>query len=119
MVDTREQVYNALCAITQNVYTDRSEVDSPLPIITYAEVTNVHVGLNHDRLEFQVDVWAETMSECLALVQKVDSSLSGMGLRRNYVSPDSVARESKNLYHKAMNYVGHVDLLLNNFFGGK
>lgn len=115
MVNVRDQVLAGLQTITPNVKTSYPEGNSVFPLLTYAEITNVCVRPGHERIEFQVDAWTRSFNTCLELVDAVNSVMEGIGFRRTYVSPDSVARAGNDLYHKAMNYVGHVNSCLNNF----
>lgn len=115
MIDAREQIYALLKGICSNTALTFPEDEVELPLLTYGEVTNVHVGKWHDRLEYQVDVWHNDIEELVALAQAVDDGMSGLGFTRTYVTPDSSMRAASGLYHKAMNYLGHIDTYHMNF----
>ena len=118
MIDARIQVKELLETVCSNVKAIYPEGDVVLPIVTYAEVTNVNIGKWQDRIEYQIDVRDGTFSSCLELVQSVDGVMTGAGWNRTYESPDSNTREGKDLYHKVLNYSAVVDTYHNNILGG-
>lgn len=81
-----------------------------LPFIVYAEITNVNVSKWMDRVNYQIDCYARTPEEVIDLIYKADASMRDLGFQRTYMSPDTVNREGKDLYHKAANYAANLDL---------
>lgn len=118
MISNRVQIKDALLTICNNVKTERPEGELTLPLITYGEVTNVHVGQYEDRIEYQIDAHASSFPEIIQLTQQIDSVMADMGWTRTYVTPDSNARVGVGLYHKSMSYVARIDVRYNDIIGG-
>ena len=118
MIDARVQIKGILETVCSNVKMSYPEGDVTLPIVTYSEVTNTNIGKWEDRIEFQVDVRDSTFSQLMTLMLAVDDAMRAAGWNRTYVSPDTAAREGKDLYHKALNYQANVDTYHTNILGG-
>lgn len=118
MINPRKQIFEALQEITENVKLTRPEGDVTFPLITYAEITNASISPREDRIEYQIDAYASSFGECLALSQDIDDTMTGMGWHRTYVTPDTQTRRGKDFYQKTMNYAARVDTLWHNITGG-
>lgn len=118
MVDLREQVLAALQTVLPNTKMGFPEGQETLPLITYFEVTNVQNGHWSERVEFQVDVRTLSFETVVSLANQVDVVMTDMGFNRTYITPDSNTREQHGLYHKAISYVGYIDSLNKNIYGG-
>ena len=118
MVNNRVQIAEALETITDNVKMCRPEGDVVFPLITYAEITNVNVGIRQDRIEYQIDGHTNTFPEILGLMARIDEVMTGMGWHRTYITPDTQARQDKDFYKKSANYTARIDTLRNVITGG-
>ena len=118
MVNNRIQIAEALETITENVKMTRPEGDVSFPLITYAEITNVNVGIRQDRIEYQIDGHTNTLPELLVLMAQIDEVMTDMGWHRTYITPDTQARQSKDFYRKSANYTARIDTLTNTITGG-
>ena len=118
MIDCRRQIADALLTVCDNVKGSRPEGRVVLPLITYAEVTNVNTSRYEDRIEYQVDVYTNNFEQLIQTVKSVSETLEGMGWHRTYVTPDSQARVETGLYKKSLNFTARVDTRINNILGG-
>ena len=118
MISNRVQILNALLTVCQNVKTERPEGILTLPLITYGEVTNVKFSKYIDRIEYQIDAYADSFPGVIQLTRGIDEVMTAMGWDRTYVTPDSRARVGNGLYQKATNYVAKVDVRYNDILGG-
>ena len=88
MTDIREQVKNALMTVTKNVKMSKPSGDVELPLICYAETSNVSVNIAHDRVKYRVAVYADSFEELVKLMvesdmAKVASEDAAMKVRTN------------------------------------
>jgi len=120
MTDCRKEIYEALKSVCDTVYMGYPERDVVLPMITYYEVVNVKDSKWIDSVDVQLDVYANSFEACIDLMQAADAVMCGMHFDRTYTSPDSLAKEGKDLYHKALNYRAKVDTyhgnIIHNFY---
>ncbi len=116
MLNVRVFIKELLDQLGYRVRQARPEGDIILPLIVYAETDNVNVGLWHDRLTYQFDVYTNTFSELLDVLDEVDDKIRGLGFQRTYVSPDTTAREDTDLYHKYAVYTADVNTRTNNIY---
>ena len=107
-------VQNTLKAVHSNVLRVFPEKPTTLPLITFAEITNVHQSKWRDEVTFQVDVYAPTFAEMYDLALECDEAMQGIGFYRTYASPDTSARQEENLFKKAMSYEAIIDTYHNN-----
>lgn len=119
MINARIQIKELLEMLDLPVKPSFPEGTAELPLITYSEITNVNVEPNHDRIIYQIDVYANTFSECIDITENVDEIISGIGFTRNYVSPDTSIRMDQDLYHKAISYTADINTALNNIYQHK
>lgn len=108
MTNAREMIFETLHGVTGNVHFAFPEDGTTMPLITYAEITNTHTGLWQDRIEYQVDAYAESFGEVVELCEGIDGVMAGLGFQRTYATSDTLAREDEH-FHKAMNYVANVN----------
>ena len=118
MIDCRAQIYDALKTITENVKMSSPEGAVSFPLITYAEITNTYINQREDIIEFQIDGYESSFEELMILMRDIDEVMTGLGWHRNYITPDTRARQSKDFYKKSANYVARVDTLWKNILGG-
>ena len=123
MVNNRVQFKASLEAALGDSFTGDVKMGRPegrvvLPLVTYEQVTNVSLGKWQERIEYQVDVFDSTFAKCLQYVFLIDDALTELGYVRTYESPDTVAREEADLYHKVLNYYALVDTHNMNILGG-
>lgn len=118
MINVRNQIKEALETITQNVRMMRSEGDITFPLITYGEITNTNVGKWQDRIEYQINGHTGTYEDIVTLMNDIDAVMTEMGWYRTYITPDTQARQAKDFYMKASNYVARVDTHHNYIIGG-
>ena len=109
MLSIHKQISDALKAVIPNVLRAYPEGKTTLPLITFAEVTNVHASKWHDEVEFEIDVYAATFADMEGKAIEADTVMQGMGFRRTYASPDYSARQDTDFYKKAMNYIATID----------
>jgi len=113
MISNRVQIKEALETVCPNVKTERPEGVLNLPLITYGEITNVHVSRYEDRIEYQIDAYASSFVDIIQMTQAIDDVMTNMGWQRTYVTPDGRARVGTGLYQKSLSYVGRVDIRIN------
>lgn len=120
MINCRLQIYEALKQQLPavSVKSTRPEGALELPLVVYAEITNVTVSRYVDQIEYQIDGYAESLPEVIRLCQAVDDVMSGLGWTRTYITPDSQARQAAGLYKKAANYRARIDTRINNIITG-
>lgn len=114
MINARLQIEALMKEIIPNVLMGHPEEVVELPLITYGEITNVNVERNHDRISYQIDAYTGTMKECIEKMELIDEKMGALGFYRTYITPDINARQDKDFYHKAANYIADVDTHLNN-----
>lgn len=109
MIDVREQIYEALTDVFQNVSMSMPERSLSLPLVVYSEITNTSPSMWREECDFQIDCYSVDFEDLMDDVQKADAIMTDIGFERTYTSPDTDARVEKDLYHKAMNYHGIID----------
>ena len=118
MINARVQIKELLETVCDNVKVSYPEGAVQLPLITYSEITNTNVGKWQDMLMFQADIYANTFAEAVALTQATDDVMANAGWTRTYTSPDTNAREQKDLYHKVLNFTATVNTHTKNIISG-
>lgn len=113
MIDAREQILALLEEIDfpelQVKMQFPKEIES-VPLVTFFEVLNTNTDISVvDQIAFQVDVWTNTFVSCIDLTQLVDEKITGMGLKRDYVSPDSDVVDASGYHRKTLRYSRKVD----------
>lgn len=118
MVDAREQMFNLLKNIT---YTKPFTVSMKFPqtvndgiMVTYYEVLNISTAISViDEIAFIVDIWAYDVETLVKLSGLVSDALCGIGLRRQFVSPDMMPDEENGYFRKTMRFGRKVDTRTN------
>lgn len=116
MTNARVFIKDLLETLGVTVRQTKPEGKVELPLITYAEITNINIELWHDRFSYQFDVYANTFEEAVDLIHKVDDAVTALGFNRDYVSPDTQARVDTDLYHKAASYTADINTLTGNIY---
>ena len=109
MLSIHKQISDALKTVVSNVLRAYPEGKTTLPLITFAEVTNVHASKWRDEVEFEIDVYATTFAEMENKAIEADTVMQGLGFQRTYASPDYSARQDTDFYKKALNYRATID----------
>ena len=109
MINVKDQVYSALCTVTENVSDIYPRSWEVMPAIQYTEEANTVVTKTDNaeqisELRYRIDIWNTGSTSQLAL--DVDEALSALGLTRTECM--DVADPSGNR-HKQMRYVGNID----------
>ena len=110
MINVKDQVYAALCAVTENVMDVYPQTWATLPAIQYTEEDNsVYTRTDADEqyanLRYRIDIWDTKSTSLTALA--VDEAVSELGLIRT--ACQDVADPS-GLRHKVMRYEGIIDV---------
>ncbi len=110
MINVKDQVFNAIQGITENVSDQFPTEESKLPAILYTEEDNSVYEWCDDKeskakLRYRVDIWDEVTTSILAM--QVDAALSALGLKRTMCMdvPDPA-----QVKHKVMRYEGIIDV---------
>ena len=83
-------------------------------MVTYFELLNKSTNIPVvDEIAFQIDCWAYDMETLVELSQKVDDALIGMGLLRQFTSPDYPPDEQGRYFRKTMRYGRRADTRTN------
>ena len=110
MINVKDQVYDAIKGITENVSDGYPKYWGILPAIQYTEEDNsvtewVDGKESKAHLLYKVDIWNNGSTSETTL--KVDAEISKLGLRR--IACGDVADPS-GLKHKVMRYEGIIDV---------
>lgn len=117
MVDARKQIKELLEEIEINgmkvSMNFPKEIDS-VPLITFFEINNSNTDMKfRDSISYQIDVWADTFETVIDMAMEASKKLENLGLKRDYVSPDSDSIDASGLYRKTLRYSRHVDIRTN------
>lgn len=106
MINVKDQIYNALCGVCDNVSDSYPSDWSVFPIIEYIEEDNKVYEFTEQEdksyVRYKIDIWHDKSTSELAL--KVDEHMASLGLRR--ILCQDVEDEIK---HKVMRYEGIID----------
>jgi len=110
MINVKDQVYDAIKGITENVSDGYPKDWGELPAIQYTEEDNsvfewVDGKESKAHLLYKVDIWNNNSTSATAM--EVDKGIAALGLRR--VACGDVADPS-GLKHKVMRYEGIIDV---------
>lgn len=110
MINVKDQVYDAIKGITENVSDGYPKDWGKLPAIQYTEEDNSVVEWvdgkeSKAHLLYKVDIWNNDSTSLVAL--EVDKAISALGLRR--CACGDVADPS-GMKHKVMRYEGIIDV---------
>lgn len=111
MINARQQVYDALLTVCNNVKMSRPEGEIQLPLIVYAEMANVPVNKAYVRIRWRVAVYCSTFKNLVELVDATDNVMSEtLGFTRVNKTPDADARIGTDLYLCRLDYSGIVNI---------
>jgi hypothetical protein len=112
MINTREQVKDALLTVCDKVEVSRSsEKNIDPPLIRYACIADDIVDMGHERLRWRIAVYARTFEETLYLVRQVDTVMhDNLGYTRRTITPDDTSKQATGLYMKRMEYSALVNM---------
>lgn len=110
MINVKDQVYDAIKGITENVSDGYPKDWAQLPAIQYTEEDNSVVEWvdgkeSKSHLLYRVDIWNNSSTSEWAM--KVDQEISKLGLRRSACSD---VADPSGLKHKVMRYEGIIDV---------
>lgn len=110
MKDVKEEVYNALCTVTENVSDTYPKDWADVPAIQLTEEDNKvfeRTGNKEDKayIRYRIDIWHNKSTSATAC--KVDKVMAALGLVRTLCQ--DVADQS-GLKHKLMRYEGIIDM---------
>lgn len=110
MINVKNQVYQAIKGITDNVSDSHPKERSTLPAVQYTEEDNsveewCDGKESKSHLLYRVDIWSEESTSTIAL--SVDEAIAPLGLQR--IECGDVADPS-GLSHKIMRYEGIIDV---------
>lgn len=110
MINVKDQVYDAIKSITENVSDGYPKDWAKLPAIQYTEEDNSVVEWvdgkeSKAHLLYKVDIWNNSSTSATSMA--VDAAIAKLGLRR--VACGDVADPS-GLKHKIMRYEGIIDV---------
>lgn len=110
MINVKDQVYDAIKGITENVSDGYPKDWGKLPAIQYTEEDNSVVEWvdgkeSKSHLLYKVDIWNNDSTSLIAL--EVDKAISALGLRRNGCGD---VADPSGMKHKVMRYEGIIDV---------
>lgn len=110
MINVKDQVYDAIKEITENVGDGYPKDWAKLPAIQYMEEDNsvfewVDGKESKSHLMYRVDIWNNTSTSVFAM--QVDAALAALGLRRRQCND---VDDPSGLKHKVMRYEGIIDV---------
>lgn len=110
MINVKDQVYDAIKGITENVSDGYPKDWSKLPAIQYTEEDNSVVEWVDNReskshLLYKVDIWNNDSTSEIALA--VDRAISKLGLQRVFCGD---VADPSGMKHKVMRYEGIIDV---------
>lgn len=84
--------------------------------ITYFELSNIDTNTpTVQEIAFQVDLWTVTFAELQEAMLLIDEEMKKKGLKRQFVSPDSIMNDPSGYKRKTFRYGSRVDLMFNRF----
>ncbi len=110
MINVKDQVYDAIKGISENVGDTYPKDWGKLPAIQYTEEDNSVVEWvdgkeSKAHLLYKVDIWNNESTSAAAL--EVDKAISALGLRRIACGD---APDPSGMKHKVMRYEGIIDV---------
>ena len=110
MKNVKDQVYEKLCTVTENVSDQFPSNWTQLPAIQYVEEDNSVAEWTDDkeqkaRVRYRIDIWHNENTSKTALA--VDAAIAQLGLRRTACSD---VPDPSGWKHKMMRYEGIIDM---------
>lgn len=104
MIDAREQIKDLLLTVCSNVKMSKPDGDVELPLICYAETSNLPVNVAYDRISWRIAVYANTFEGIVDLISGVEDAMTGLGFSRTSITPDDESHIGTDLYLKKIDY---------------
>lgn len=110
MKNVKDQIYTALCGVTENVTDTYPKAWETFPTIQYVEEENKvyeRTGNQEEKayVRYKIDIWDNKSSSQTALA--VDAAISTLGLVRTSCGD---VNDPSGLKHKMMRYEGIIDM---------
>lgn len=110
MVDMKSNVYNMLKTISSNVSYAFPDSFVTLPAVAYQEIVNSTARKTFNGQEvfstiaFQIDIWAKTQSELMALFLSIDTGMQGIGFDRDFKQEVKETNNGTNMWRYILRY---------------
>ena len=110
MINVKDQVYDSIKGITENVSDGYPKDWATLPAIQYTEEDNsvyewTDGAEQKSHLAYRIDIWHNSSTSAYAL--QVDEAVAALGLRRRACGD---VDDPSGLKHKVMRYEGIIDV---------
>ena len=106
MIDYHEEVNTALNTILPTHYEMVLDSDEGVPCLSYMELTNIATEtgdtLGYSRIQYQVKVWANDITEIQYYALLVDETMRPLGFKR--VSSGELYDNNSTMIQKIMTY---------------
>ncbi len=116
MISLSEQLYNEYEKIQGfnqvSFFYPKTWAEKSLPALSFFEQSNSeHIRVDDgyeflSKVVYQVDIWAKTPEECLALAKEVDATTKALGLKREFAA--DLYNQVAQVHHKTLRYGGLV-----------
>jgi len=123
MIDIRNEIKETLEKVNPSfdikvkmAFPDTVSYNSRERLITYFELSNTDTEIpTVQDIAFQVDLWVLSKAELLEATLLIDKEMKKKGLKRQFVSPDSMMNDPSGYKRKIFRYSSRVDLMFNRF----
>ncbi len=123
MIDIRNEIKETLEKVNPSfdikvkmAFPDTVSYNSRERLITYFELSNTDTEIpTVQDIAFQVDLWVLSTAELLEATLLIDKEMKKKGLKRQFVSPDSMMNDPSGYKRKIFRYSSRVDLMFNRF----
>ncbi len=123
MIDIRNEIKETLEKVklsfdikVKMAFPDTVSYNSRERLITYFELSNTDTEIpTVQDIAFQVDLWVLSTAELLEATLLIDKEMKKKGLKRQFVSPDSMMNDPSGYKRKIFRYSSRVDLMFNRF----
>ncbi len=123
MIDIRSEIKETLERVKPSfdikvkmAFPDTVSYNSRERLITYFELSNTDTEIpTVQDVAFQVDLWTVTTKELFEAALLIDEEMKKKGLKRQFVSPDSMMNDPSGYKRKTFRYGSRVDLMFNRF----
>ncbi|MDE6752774.1 MAG: hypothetical protein K2J59_08405 [Eubacterium sp.] len=123
MIDIRNEIKETLEKVKPSfdikvkmAFPDTVSYNSRKRLITYFELSNTDTEIpTVQDIAFQVDLWVLSTAELLEATLLIDKEMKKKGLKRQFVSPDSMMNDPSGYKRKTFRYGSRIDLIFNRF----
>ena len=123
MIDIRNEIKETLERVkpyfdikVKMAFPDTVSYNSRERVITYFELSNTDTETpSVQEIAFQIDLWTVTAKELFEATLLIDNVMKEKGMKRQFVSPDSVMNDPSGYKRKTFRYGSRVDLMFNRF----